>query len=163
MVTEINTEDFVSIGELARLTGISSHSLRIWEKRYGSPSAHRLPSGHRRYSKEDVPRLRIIAKALDSGYRASRVVAETLEQLHLLMGIKQPVESTSNLNFSDDLEPLIKEKLIDTWVIHVQECDDDKLLNCFHEEWGRRGGLSFITNYAIPFWQELEESGKKVI
>ena len=166
MVTQINTEDFVSIGELARLTGISSHSLRIWEKRYGSPSAHRLPSGHRRYSKADIPRLRIIAKALDSGYRASRVVTESLEQLHTLMGIKQPVESKSNLNISEELEPLIKEKLIDTWVNHVRECDDDKLLNGFHEEWGRKGGLSFITNYAIPFLARIgsdwEENNLKI-
>ena len=151
MINNINTEDFLSIGELAKLTGISSHSLRIWEKRYGSPSAYRLPSGHRRYSKEDVPRLRIIAKALDSGYRASRVVTESLEELHSLMGIKQIVESTSSLKESEDLELLIKKELIDVWVKYVRECDDDKLLNDFHEEWGRRGGLSFITNYAIPF------------
>ncbi len=166
MVNNINTEDFVLIGELARLTGISSHSLRIWEKRYGSPSAHRLPSGHRRYSKEDVPRLRIIAKALDSGYRASRVVTESLEHLHSLMGIKQIVESTSNLKDSEDLELLLKEELIDIWVKYVRECDDDKLLNGFHEEWGRRGGLSFITNYAIPFLarigSEWEDSNIKI-
>ena len=151
MVNNTKTEDFLSIGELARLTGISSHSLRMWEKRYGSPSAHRLPSGHRRYSKEDVPRLRIIAKALDSGYRAGRVVTESLEQLHSLMGTKQIVESTSSLKSSKNFELLIKEELIDVWVKYVRECDDDKLLYDFHEEWGRRGGLSFITNYAIPF------------
>ena len=160
MVNNTNTENFLSIGELASLTGISSHSLRMWEKRYGSPSAHRLPSGHRRYSKEDVPRLRIVAKALDSGYRASRVVTESLEQLHSLMGTKQIVESTSSLKSSKNLELLIKEELIDVWVKYVRECDDDKLLNDFHEEWGRRGALSFITNYAIPFLARIGSEWK---
>ena len=67
-MTEPNKmENFISIGELARLTGITTHTLRVWEKRYGSPSSQRLPSGHRRYPKEDVPRLRAVAKALGWG------------------------------------------------------------------------------------------------
>jgi methanogenic corrinoid protein MtbC1 len=82
------------------------------------------------------------------------------------MGIKQIVESTSNLKDSEDLELLLKEELIDIWVKYVRECDDDKLLNGFHEEWGRRGGLSFITNYAIPFLarigSEWEDSNIKI-
>ena len=88
-MTEPNKmENLISIGELARLTGITTHTLRVWEKRYGSPSSQRLPSGHRRYPKEDVPRLRAVAKALDSGYRASKVVPGTLEELHGLMGLQ---------------------------------------------------------------------------
>ena len=49
----IQVENLVSIGELARLTDISTHTLGIWEKRYGSPCSQRLPSGHRRYSKKE--------------------------------------------------------------------------------------------------------------
>ena len=96
-MTNKDLEDFVSIGELSKLTGITTHTLRVWEKRYGSPKAHRLPSGHRRYPQKDVPRLRAIARALDSGYRASKVVAETLEQIHSLMGLPL-IESTASFN-----------------------------------------------------------------
>ena len=85
-MTEPNKmKNFISIGELARLTGITTHTLRVWEKRYGTPLSQRLPSGHRRYPKEDVPRLKAIAKALESGYRASKVVSGTLEELHSLI------------------------------------------------------------------------------
>ena len=157
-------EDVISIGELARLTGITTHTLRMWEKRYGTPKAHRLPSGHRRYPKEDVPRMRAIAKALDSGYRASKVVTGTLEQLHSLVG--QPfIKSTLNLKFSEETERLAKESLIEKWIKYVREYDDDQLLNGFHLKWGSCGGLNFILSYAVPFldrigigWEESELS-----
>ena len=57
MIENKEMESLISIGELSRLTGITTHTLRVWEKRYGSPSSQRLPSGHRRYPKEDIPRL----------------------------------------------------------------------------------------------------------
>ena len=81
---EITTKmkDYISIGELSEMTGIGVHTLRVWEKRYGAPHSQRLPSGHRRYPKEEVSRLKAIANALESGYRASKVVTATMEELH---------------------------------------------------------------------------------
>ena len=165
MIDVEKLEDVISIGELARLTGITTHTLRVWEKRYGTPKAHRLPSGHRRYPKEDVPRLRTIAKALDSGYRASKVVTGTLEQLHSLIGLQPFIESTSNLNSPREAELLAKESLIEKWIKYVHDYDDDHLLNAFHLEWGSCGSLNFVLHYAVPFlnrigigWEENELS-----
>ena len=97
MTNVINMEDYLSIGELAEMTGLGVHTLRVWEKRYGAPQSQRLPSGHRRYPKEDVPRLRAIANALDSGYRASKVVTATMEELQGLMGITPFKKSKQDL------------------------------------------------------------------
>lgn len=46
------------IGTLARLTGVSTHALRIWERRYGALQPTRTPKGSRRYSERDVERAR---------------------------------------------------------------------------------------------------------
>jgi methanogenic corrinoid protein MtbC1 len=62
------------MGAVTRRTGIGEHTLRAWEKRFGFPTPHRLPSGHRRYSGDQVRLLLMIAKALDCGYRAGDVV-----------------------------------------------------------------------------------------
>ena len=45
---------YLSIGELARRTGIGVSTLRAWETRHGFPVAQRLRSGHRRYSEQDL-------------------------------------------------------------------------------------------------------------
>jgi DNA-binding transcriptional MerR regulator/methylmalonyl-CoA mutase cobalamin-binding subunit len=62
------------MGAVTRRTGIGEHTLRAWEKRFGFPTPHRLPSGHRRYSGDQVRLLLMIARALDCGYRAGDVV-----------------------------------------------------------------------------------------
>ena len=148
-------ENLISIGELARLTGITTHTLRVWEKRYGSPHSQRLPSGHRRYLKEDVPRLRAIVKALESGYRASKVVSGTLEELHSLMGLKpllgpNPKSIQENENSSNEI-------LIERWIKGIHEYNDDCLIQGFHEQWNKSGPLKFIIEYMIPL---IERVGK---
>ncbi len=148
-------EDLISIGELSRLTGITTHTLRMWEKRYGTPKAHRLPSGHRRYPKKDVLRLRTIAKALDSGYRASKVVTGTIEQLHSLMGLQPFIDPASSLNNLEESGLLVKEPVVENWIKYVHEYDDDLLINSFHLKWGEVGGLNFILDYASPFLEMI--------
>jgi MerR family transcriptional regulator, light-induced transcriptional regulator len=44
----------LTIGTLARRTGVSVSTIRAWERRYGFPVPRRLESGHRRYTERDV-------------------------------------------------------------------------------------------------------------
>jgi methanogenic corrinoid protein MtbC1 len=148
-------ENLISIGELARLTGITTHTLRVWEKRYGTPHSQRLPSGHRRYPKEDVPRLRAIAKALESGYRASKVVSGTLEELQSLMGLKPFIEPNSNSASTEEAKVSSNEMLIERWVKGIHMYDDDSLLQGFHQQWNKVGPLKFIVDCAGPLIERV--------
>jgi methanogenic corrinoid protein MtbC1 len=114
-----------------------------------------LPSGHRRYPKEDVPRLRAIVKALESGYRASKVVSGTLEELHGLMELKPILDP--NLKSNHENENSSNEMLIELWIKGVHEYDDDCLIQGFHEQWNKSGPLKFIIEYMIPL---IERVGK---
>jgi MerR family transcriptional regulator, light-induced transcriptional regulator len=154
-------QDLISIGELSKMTGITTHTLRMWEKRYGTPKAHRLPSGHRRYPKNDIPRLRAIVKALDSGYRASKVVTGTLEQLHSLMGLQPFIGASSTLDVSENKKILLKNTIIESWLQYVGTYDDDNLLHSFHSEWGKSGGLTFILDYVVPFLENIGNAWEK--
>lgn len=151
-----DTAKWIPIGELSRLTGISTHTLRIWEKRYGTPQAHRLPSGHRRYPREDVPRLRAVAQALDSGFRAGRVVGASLEELQALVGVgpgkrSQLPPATAEGTNHEAAKKLVVEK----WVRAVHIYDEGGLTQSLHEEWGRQGPLAFVFDYVGPFLKRL--------
>ena len=63
-----------SIGEVSSLTGLSTHMVRVWERRYGRPEAIRLPSGHRRYDETHVLFLRSVAELLAYGHRPGRLM-----------------------------------------------------------------------------------------
>lgn len=75
----------LSIGALARATGIPVETLRTWEARYGFPVPERKPSGHRVYPVSSVPRLRRISEALSRGLRAGDVVPATEREISSLL------------------------------------------------------------------------------
>ncbi len=55
------------IGTVSRLTGISTHTLRVWERRYGAVEAERSDSGRRLYSRPDIERLTVMKHLVDRG------------------------------------------------------------------------------------------------
>jgi DICT domain-containing protein len=59
--------DALTIREVARQTGVSEGTLRMWETRYGFPVPERLPSGHRRYNQGDVQRVRQVSRDRETG------------------------------------------------------------------------------------------------
>jgi len=59
---------------VAKRTGISADTLRIWERRYGFPKPGRRPGGSRVYSSAEVEKLELVTRALDAGFRAGEVV-----------------------------------------------------------------------------------------
>ena len=60
-----------SIRVVANRTGIAADTLRVWERRYGFPKPERRPGGSRIYSEDDIARLRLLARALEAGFRPS--------------------------------------------------------------------------------------------
>ena len=60
-------QDGLSIGELARRTGVPAATLRSWEDRYGFPSPKRQGGGHRRYAETDSALIAEILRLRASG------------------------------------------------------------------------------------------------
>ncbi len=65
-----------SIAAVSKLTGISCHALRVWERRYGFPIPCRSASGHRRYGTDQVGVLREIAVRTQAGDSISDLITE---------------------------------------------------------------------------------------
>jgi DNA-binding transcriptional MerR regulator len=68
----------MSIGEVARRTGMTVPTLRAWERRYGLLVPVRTTGGHRRYSEEDVRRVLAVLELVRQGWAvgaAARQVA----------------------------------------------------------------------------------------
>lgn len=73
------------MGAVTRRTGIGEHTLRAWERRFGFPKPRRLPSGHRRYTSDQVQQLLLVNAALAQGYRAGDVVTLPKDRLEALL------------------------------------------------------------------------------
>ncbi len=78
------------IGTVAKLTGLSTHTIRIWERRYAAVVAQRDERGRRHYGSDDVERLTLLKAVTERG-RPIRLIAnldaaELVNQLELLDG-----------------------------------------------------------------------------
>lgn len=73
--------ELLTIKTVSRLTGISSHTLRAWERRYGAVKPSRSPSGQRSYSMEDVERLRLLKSLVDKDFTISQIADLAQEDL----------------------------------------------------------------------------------
>ena len=61
------TTQFISIGELADLTGLSAYTLRFYEKAGVLRAAKRADNGHRRYNSQDVLWLEFVLRLKQTG------------------------------------------------------------------------------------------------
>lgn len=72
---------YASIATVERDTGLSKDTLRVWERRYGFPQPLRDDNGERVYPADQLEKLRVIRRLMDSGVRPGQVVAEPLAAL----------------------------------------------------------------------------------
>lgn len=66
----------LTIGDLARRTGLTPAVIRMWESRHGFPRPHRLESGHRRYDESDVALVERVLRRRDAGIRLEVAISE---------------------------------------------------------------------------------------
>jgi DNA-binding transcriptional MerR regulator len=72
------------IRTVADRTGLSQHSLRIWEKRYKAVVPVRTATKRRYYSEEDIERLKLLKALTDKGHRIGRVAQLPIDELREL-------------------------------------------------------------------------------
>jgi DNA-binding transcriptional MerR regulator/methylmalonyl-CoA mutase cobalamin-binding subunit len=101
------------IGAVARLTGISTHALRVWERRYGSVKPGRSEGGDRLYTDGDVHRLRVIKRLLELGHGIGDVAALSLEELEKLL----------SLHDESKAEPEPGRDIVERYIAQIQRLD----------------------------------------
>lgn len=86
-------DNLVRIGELSRRTGVSDHTLRAWENRYGLLRPHRTVGGFRLYSASDERRIQWMNALLSSGLspaEAAKVVLHHRDDETMVLRLPQP-------------------------------------------------------------------------
>ena len=71
----LSMENAYRVGMVSKLTGLSAHTLRTWERRYGAVVPQRTDAGGRLYSDGDVQRLRMLRDLVSEGHAIGTVAA----------------------------------------------------------------------------------------
>jgi DNA-binding transcriptional MerR regulator len=90
-------EEGLTIREVAARSGVPAGTLRMWEERYGFPKPQRLPSGHRRFTRDQVDAVRAVVAAREAGLslpaaieRVAGAPQERRESLYGLLRLRRP-------------------------------------------------------------------------
>lgn len=73
--------EFFEISAVSRLTGISPHVLRVWERRYAVVEPRRSETKRRMYSATDIQRLALLKTLVDNGHAIGTVANLSTRQL----------------------------------------------------------------------------------
>ena len=122
--------DGFSIGYVSLQTGLSTHVIRAWERRYQAVLPNRTSRGRRRFSQADVDRLALLKQLLDQGHRISTVADLNLEQLVDLAGApNRPGPSRRAARPAVDASPTFDQPaaLVDACMDAVRRLDGNRL------------------------------------
>jgi DNA-binding transcriptional MerR regulator/methylmalonyl-CoA mutase cobalamin-binding subunit len=79
------------VGMVAKMTGLSTHTLRMWEKRYAAVLPHRTEAGGRLYTDADVARLRLLHTLVESGHSIGGIAKlDDLDLRHMAAAFAAP-------------------------------------------------------------------------
>jgi DNA-binding transcriptional MerR regulator len=83
---------------LEKITGVSAHTIRAWEKRYGALAPSRDQLGRRSYNKKDIKRLALLKQVCKLGYAISQVANQSDTALsELISQFDQPILEQDNI------------------------------------------------------------------
>jgi MerR family transcriptional regulator, light-induced transcriptional regulator len=132
-----------SMAQMETLTGISAHTLRIWERRYSFLNPSRTESNIRYYSDEELVKLLNITVLLRNGYKISKIDA---------MPNGEMIELITNIlsNVSEDIEDKIS-----ALTLSMLEMDEDKFNKVFQRKAMRKGLQATIIELIYPFLHQI--------
>lgn len=74
-------EQLYGIGAVAKLTGLTDHTIRVWERRYDAVVARRAANGRRMYSAADAEKLGLLKHLTDRGVSIGQIARDSVDEL----------------------------------------------------------------------------------
>jgi methylmalonyl-CoA mutase cobalamin-binding domain/chain len=100
-----------SIKFAAKKTGLSTHVIRMWEKRYDAVSPNRTDTNRRCFTDEEIERLTLLRCATLAGHSISSVARLPVEQLRELTRNAPAAEPAAAASDNTAVAPLIAESV----------------------------------------------------
>lgn len=125
----MTTPDGFSIGYVSLKTGLSTHVIRAWERRYQAVRPKRTASGRRLFSPSDLERLERLKRLSDQGLSISTIAGLDLEELIQLAGETSPTDPPPSMGAAPDISlPACQPaELVDECLAAVRMLDGHRL------------------------------------
>ena len=136
----------------ARLTGLSTHVIRIWEQRYQAVEPQRTAANHRLYSQNDIERLGLLREVTHAGHNISQVARLSNDDLRALASYAPGLELQAPRAAAATPAP---DALLDECVASVHSLDGRALEDTLNRAGTTLGALGVIHRLVAPLTQVL--------
>lgn len=144
------SESLYTITAVEREVGLSKDVLRVWERRYGFPAPQRGARGDRVYTGDEVARLRLVKRLMDSGHRPGKLLAQPLEDLQALAAAPALARHTGE---AEDAAPAAADELLGCVAAH----DAAGLARALHQQLAQVGLQRFVQDILAPLTGRVGE------
>jgi len=131
-----------SIKDLAHLSGIKAHTIRIWEQRYSLFSPQRTETNIRFYDEDDLKLILNISTLRDHGYKISKIVELEPEAVHQIV---HEIYRDSDL-LSDQIHSLTNSMI---------DIDEPAFLKILDQNIEKLGFEKTMTEIVYPFMNKI--------
>ncbi|MBD3217170.1 MAG: MerR family transcriptional regulator [candidate division Zixibacteria bacterium] len=146
---------------VAKRSGLTAHTIRAWEKRYGAIEPQRSETKRRLYSDEDIQKLILLRLATEAGYRIGEIAGYSSEKLRdLLKDVAHTIPETIDSE-TLEVENLEASSYLEKSLNAILNFDNDKLENNLNEAMIDLGELAMIEKFLIPLLHKIGDLWEK--
>lgn len=143
-----------SIGTVARVTGLTEHTIRAWERRHAVVTPVRSAGGTRRYREADLDKLNLLATAVRGGHKIKMLAALSVEELAQLVQL-DPGEPTSTAGRGFSKGQVGGETVLNALYEASAGLRGVELNRIMTEQFQVLGGRRFAQELAVPLLQRI--------
>ena len=132
-----------SMAQVTTLTGITAHTLRIWERRYSFLNPGRTETNIRYYNDKQLVKLLNIGVLVRNGYKISKIDAMSDSEIHELV-----TDILSNVSQGNEDE-------INILTLSMLEMNENEFNKVFQRRAMRKGLQATITDLIYPFLNHI--------
>ncbi len=145
---------------VARQTGLSVHTIRVWEKRYGAVRPVRATNNRRLYSDEDIERLKLLRQATLAGHSIGQIARATLPELRRLLRDDLSTRNTGP-GATARQERGVADDLIAAAIRATERLDLADLRDLLDRAAVELGQPAMLHKFVAPFAMEIGERWRK--
>jgi DNA-binding transcriptional MerR regulator/methylmalonyl-CoA mutase cobalamin-binding subunit len=137
----------------ARMSGLTPHVIRAWERRYGVVSPIRTDTNRRFYTEKDIKRLNLLRRATALGHSISQVAKLSSEELEGIIKMEEGVKSTQNGSSKPSRMP--SNFYYDSCIAAVERLATEDLESALVKAEAELGQTAFIDQLIVPLMHNI--------
>lgn len=151
----MQTKPLYTIGHVSQRTGLTTHVIRAWEKRYRAVVPDRSSKNRRLYTEDDVQRLHLLKKITDAGHTISQVAQfGSSELLNLIQRDAPSVPRPPNSNRRPPRQPAAAD-YYQLCLSTVLNLDTDSLERAYDQAAIDLTRLALLRDVIVPLFEEI--------